>query len=465
MRVAIIGSAHLDILSTVSSHAETLDKPGELSIAYGGTGHNIALNLAALGHEVIFLTAMSASLISRSIVEAMRMEGVSRVLVDTRDDLPEAGFSAHIVGDDLISAVSSMPVGSVRLRPELLKQACAGVDAVIAECNLTVETLQDVGALCAEQGVPLYVAAVSEAKALKLSLTGPIATAAFLNEREMAYLVAQIGFDDGAALAAFLGCTLVETRSEKGLRIWPHDAATPMSFTPRRACARRRPGDHWLGAGDHLLAMTLHKHHASGISFALAAIGASRYVTARHGRKACHLGAENPLEDKLRSLMDKAHRDRLTGLLNRSGLEQVMEGLPQDTPISLVMIDIDHFKLVNDRHGHDAGDRILESIAQILVDGVRETDAVARWGGEEMVIILPHADLEDAVRIADRIRLAVEVAPLSPPVTISMGVAHGRSGSISELREMADQRLYEAKRRGRNRVVAHAEAISGDTAA
>jgi len=126
-----------------------------------------------------------------------------------------------------------------------------------------------------------------------------------------------------------------------------------------------------------------------------------------------------------------------------------------------VLADLDDFKAVNDRHGHPTGDEVLREFARTLKDCLREIDLAGRWGGEEFAVILPGTDLEGAMQLAERIREAlaarVIVSPLGErlSVTASFGVAEwGGSGSWSDLLAAADAALYEAKRKGKNRVEA-----------
>jgi diguanylate cyclase (GGDEF)-like protein len=165
------------------------------------------------------------------------------------------------------------------------------------------------------------------------------------------------------------------------------------------------------------------------------------------------------------SMKDMAIYDTLTQLYNRSYLGQVLEvefknSLLKKEPLSVIMVDIDHFKAINDRHGHDEGDRALIHIASLLKGSLRKYDIVARFGGEEFLVVLPKAMMKDAVVIAERIRKSVEVTPLSGGkekihLTISLGIASIPAvwpESKEELIKCADMALYEAKEKGRNRV-------------
>ena len=186
---------------------------------------------------------------------------------------------------------------------------------------------------------------------------------------------------------------------------------------------------------------------------------------ARHEAEA--LAAANAeLEALQAQLRDQADRDWLTGLHNRRYLARTIDGLSPQTapgPCSLAILDLDHFKSINDRFGHKAGDQVLVRVAALLHRVVRTSDVVARTGGEEFVIVMPDTEPGDAAACAERLREAIAAAPwhqLHPDlvVTASIGVASGPSAEgVGTLATLADQRLYAAKDAGRNRVALASE--------
>jgi diguanylate cyclase (GGDEF)-like protein len=154
--------------------------------------------------------------------------------------------------------------------------------------------------------------------------------------------------------------------------------------------------------------------------------------------------------------------DDLTGLWNRRHFMQHLQdeidrGRRYDQPFSLVMIDIDHFKQINDAHGHPVGDRVLADMGRLLRKLGRASDLIARYGGEEFVILMPMADAEHAVMAAERLRgmICEHIFPRRKKLTVSIGVASfPADGTVgTELVKRADAALYEAKRAGRNRTV------------
>jgi two-component system cell cycle response regulator len=157
-----------------------------------------------------------------------------------------------------------------------------------------------------------------------------------------------------------------------------------------------------------------------------------------------------------------AQTDGLTQLCNRRQTSatldsEVARSNRYGMPLSFVICDIDHFKLINDRFGHNTGDEVIRQVAGVLSSGIRSIDLAGRWGGEEFVLLLPSTTLDGAAVVAERLRAAVEA--LGPfergpdKVTVSVGVAeHERRRSAIELIERADKSLYRAKQQGRNRV-------------
>lgn len=164
------------------------------------------------------------------------------------------------------------------------------------------------------------------------------------------------------------------------------------------------------------------------------------------------------LHDKLGRLSEENITDPLSGLLNRRGLALGLERLQQQRlPFAVLALDIDHFKQINDRHGHALGDRVLQHLAGLMRDCSRSTDLLCRSGGEEFLMLLPQADAAVAMRVAERLRLSMASmpSPTGTAVTVSLGVAlwPGPPTPVAQVLKAADAALYEAKAQGRDRVV------------
>ena len=182
---------------------------------------------------------------------------------------------------------------------------------------------------------------------------------------------------------------------------------------------------------------------------------------------------ESPERSKLNSIFEElynlATKDQLTGAFNRRALDEalgheMLEAIRYQKPISVMMIDVDHFKQYNDTYGHQQGDEALRTVTSIIQKHTRNVDFAARYGGEEFIIVLPNTGVTAAVKVAERIRKDVEKTVIKAvnknlpegyeKVTISLGIAGADKWEKDgfEITHRADIALYEAKRLGRNRI-------------
>ena len=176
------------------------------------------------------------------------------------------------------------------------------------------------------------------------------------------------------------------------------------------------------------------------------------------------------LRQNLQLSLEMAITDPLTGLYNRRYMETHLATLVQRAtdrgrPISLLVIDIDYFKAVNDTHGHEAGDEVLREFGDRLIRNIRGIDLACRFGGEEFIVVMPDTDIDFAHLVAERLRREVAARPFAIhggtealDVTVSIGITglHGPDDTVDGLLRRADHALYRAKREGRNRVVSEA---------
>jgi diguanylate cyclase (GGDEF)-like protein len=171
---------------------------------------------------------------------------------------------------------------------------------------------------------------------------------------------------------------------------------------------------------------------------------------------------QSRVAERTQELERLAATDQLTGLANRRKLDELLvyeaaRANRHRHPLSIAIADVDHFKAVNDTHGHQAGDVVLIAVGHLLRAAIRETDTAGRWGGEEFLIVSPQVGLDGALQMAERLRerIAHATLPAVGSKTCSFGVAELRPGeTIEEMVRRADAALYRAKRSGRNRVVA-----------
>ena len=206
---------------------------------------------------------------------------------------------------------------------------------------------------------------------------------------------------------------------------------------------------------------------AAYVGMVVVVLLSSTFLTTRVQSTREHLRRQKAeLAQALEQIRQLATHDDLTGLLNRRAMLDRMQleqrrSLRSGSPLLIAQLDIDHFKVVNDTHGHAAGDLVLQSFADTVRRNVRDTDVLARWGGEEFVLLLCDTPAADAVDLMERLRQAVQAMQVPVPqgdgpitVTVSIGLArHTPADPLAGTLERADQALYAAKAGGRNRVV------------
>ncbi|MGC4011509.1 MAG: GGDEF domain-containing protein [Pseudomonas sp.] len=194
---------------------------------------------------------------------------------------------------------------------------------------------------------------------------------------------------------------------------------------------------------------TLHYINLATMLGIMAVLASTYYRLVRHSERRLH---------------ELACTDPLTQLRNRRFMMEVVQHEAAvfergGRPLSILLGDVDHFKRINDEHGHAVGDAVLRAIARVLREGVREVDHVARWGGEEFLVLLPGTELDEAQQVAERLRAAVQTlveveGRRELGLSITLGMAELQAGeSIEQALVRADRALYEGKQTGRNRVV------------
>ncbi|MCG7388908.1 MULTISPECIES: sensor domain-containing diguanylate cyclase [Pantoea] len=201
------------------------------------------------------------------------------------------------------------------------------------------------------------------------------------------------------------------------------------------------------------LARKARQMDAPGVSQELSAVHAW-YFEAAQVKRALLTGI-GLVQDKIGRLKSEVQTDPLTQLLNRRGLSAVLDFYQtMRQPFAVLALDIDHFKRVNDNWGHDVGDRVIQQVAETLSASARQSDVVCRNGGEEFLMLLPMTDIEEARRIAERIRVSIAAASLAEvgTITLSVGVAGWQDEAVSleQSLKQADAALYQAKNDGRN---------------
>ncbi|CAM3670847.1 putative diguanylate cyclase YdaM [Vibrio aerogenes CECT 7868] len=201
-----------------------------------------------------------------------------------------------------------------------------------------------------------------------------------------------------------------------------------------------------------------HNKSKSGQSFWV-----SSYIIPKYnddGEKIGYISVSTDITDK-KNLERYSEKDTLTGLFNRSKINRILDIEQQRTqrysiPFTLLLIDVDHFKAINDNYGHLIGDEVLKEVSNLFRFNIRQTDYVGRWGGEEFIVVCPQTEIEEGKYVAEKLCTLIAQFDFEKvgQVTVSIGVSVFESGSgLSQVLDSADQNLYEAKESGRNRVV------------
>lgn len=448
MKWLVAGSAHLDILGRPDSDAPYKDVVGEVSLEAGGTACNLAFGLRRLGQPVRLLTAWGLGPMERLMASHIASTGVD-LFADEVDGLPLAAFSAHLTVDgDLAKAVSKMPVDRHRFSTQRVEEALDGIACVIIEANLSPDTMCDIARAATSRGIPVFALAVSEHKVERLRPVLPLLSAAFMNAGECERLMKVTASADASEVAELVGTTLFVTHAERGAVAYLANGgrvrlpAKPLSDTRS-----------FMGLGDAFSVGVIDGLVRHQMDYKEAAAHAHLLVSEIAQSAACNAFSMHSLTRLVGDLYVSARDDELTGLLRRTSFEHEFRRFLDGGQNTLLLIDCDNFKRVNDTQGHPVGDEVLRNVAHVIRRSVRGVDLACRWGGDEFVVLLPRTRQEDAQIVAERIRKAAERADLHG-VTLSLGIASAPAGSpLDTLIARADVAMYSAKHAGRNAVV------------
>jgi diguanylate cyclase (GGDEF)-like protein len=467
--ILVAGSAHFDMMGQSLYRDDVIDCMGDVSIEVGGTGCNIAINLAQAGVKVRFLTAMNDSAFSSVIAKALTNNGVE-THVEIVKDLPTGGFLAHIdTRGEMVAAVSSTPVERVNFDEGTIAALLDEVTALVMDCNLGALAISRLTHFANDRDIPVYLAAVSEEKSLRIAAVSGKIKGIFLNRNEFDFFCIQAL---GKAMSACDAAKLIEsvllvTDGDRGSTLALPDGTVSHIPAPilQTKCS-------FLGMGDAMAAEIVRLHEITGLSLLDAALESTSLAASVGEIPHCHKGAAGALDNAIEQFQHHAEHDALTGVPNRRRIERdLLKGIARvvrgsSKAISVLMIDIDHFKSVNDTYGHNSGDQVIVAVAGAIQKCLREVDAVGRWGGEEFVVALPDTAIPEALMVAERIRSSIEASIVIPrQITVSVGCAEALPGaqvSMSELVGHADGALYRAKQDGLYRVCVAVEEQPGD---
>jgi len=444
------GSALVDVIASIEVANPPINNLGRTTIAFGGCAYNMAINLSGFGAPSCFMTALNNGTFSQLIQQKLTKTGVRQHIL-TVPDLGDAIYTGIFQDGEMINAVSATHTHTVNFTDSFVSRGLNGAQVVLATCCLSIDTLNLLVTLANDKNIPVYLAAISTYEAPRLLEIKGAITACFMNLDEFRALLEASQTKNGQELAKRLNTTCIITKGADGVEIF-----SPDSHHQQRGPIMAVEGN-TLGAGDLFMAATVFAIHTLKKPLSEAIQHAFTEVGKILQRDDANIASDNLLQGDISAIITAAERDKLTQALNRHGLERKLADLKPNSSVFLAVIDIDHFKKINDTYGHTTGDEVLQAVSQVLNQNCRQDDIIGRWGGEEFVCIL-HAKTQDqALQVTERIRLAIsqlQLNSLTTPPTVSIGLCQMQRKSLfMQVLQKADEALYQAKKSGRNKVI------------
>ena len=435
----------IGIFGAIGWHTIAKTDSGTMDMVINGAGYDLALAFAALQVQTSFASCVSEGKTS----ELMRMDLAEHGLVDLLLREPELPFTGSVAwyehGHERI--MRAHPAFNATYPETYLDNLIKKSDLLVCELGFTVNTLDVLNTLAVEKGIPILWIARSKSDWQKIEdhpawqvhnlFASPHAYEDWSNHINKMPGLEKTGF-----------ATI--TTSANMLMVWQDDAHAMLPI------AAETPHPEYRFS--NVVASIVNEMTAWGVPLYDAANNCSG--TFQDWVDLQDTGGAD-LERKVATFYKKVENlehDALTGLLSRGAAEKILASKQLDLPLSMILVDVDHFKRVNDTLGHHIGDEVLRAVAHKIARETRDKDVAVRWGGEEFVILLPGCPESRAVSIAERIRLAMhQVRTELGHVTASFGVAERLSEPNLEPLDAwfvrVDTRLYTAKKTGRDQVV------------
>ena len=444
------GSVNIDVIAESNQDPSAVYKKGKIGINFGGGGHNAAINLKELGCDVSLLTALNDSAMTNLALAHVESHGITPH-VHITNTLEDSIFVGLFHQGTLQNAISSSALEKANFPDDFLYRSFKGKDAILTTAVFSEEMLHKLSRLAEEKKIPFFVNVTSEAHAHKIAGI-PYITCAFMNMREAKKLQQVMDASTLHEMAEEVGHELVVLKGKSAVC-----HLKPKNRTINHNIEALEVTGNTLGIGDLLVCnlVTSYAKHGS-FNFHSCRERAPEILECTYG----HLGHTNPLKLSIKQETQKADADTLTGVLNRRGVHKFVERKASaHGKLSALLLDIDHFKKVNDTYGHDVGDNVIRSVSEQLKRFTRASDALSRWGGEEFLLLLPGLGTSAAYNLAERIRSQIEASEIEGvdhPITISIGLAErDDEEDFMTLVKHADIALYEAKDKGRNQVICY----------
>ena len=444
--VFVAGNACIEILSSGTHKNGTKSQLGHTHFGFGGTALNLAVNCIHKGLDVVYMGAFKESPLTGMVKAELAEQGVR---LHTKHIKTEEVASSNTVLDTL--SVLTLPPYKEALSTKFIERGLNNASAVLMDCALPLSTLESIVHLAQQNNIPLFIVEPHDMLAEKLlHLKKGVFEEVFLSEESASYLQGKADCYSHGQLAKHLDTRLIVTEGLKNISVCDGDNEKILKHTMRKCKGNTH------GLTEFVAAVCVEQsfqdtHYEFALKVALN--DAHQIVDSLHP----NIGRNYSLEKNIEKLISKAQLDHLTQICNRDGIFAYYERIqPDEKDVTVIMIDIDHFKSVNDTYGHKVGDEALVQVAEILSECVRNVDLIGRWGGEEFVGIIK-APPKVAQNVAERMRASVESATfdnIPNGATISVGVASlHKYEELDIVLERADIALYEAKQTGRNKIV------------
>ncbi|MFK5947527.1 MAG: PfkB family carbohydrate kinase [Methylococcales bacterium] len=447
----VCGTAVVDVIANIETFNPPFDHVGPINIEFGGCAYNMAINLQMLGTPTTFFSAMSNSPFSKLCVNQLQQNNV-RTAVKFIDGLPDSVYAGIFHNGEQTTAVSTSSIENIKFRREDYQSIVESSYCVIITCDISIDVINEIVALANTNKIPVFISGISKNKALIIpQIIGHI-DYCFLNSEEMDHLCnTYFQTNDWILVSEKLDTAFIVMMGQKGVAIVSASGREVHTTDSIAITGNTR------GAGELLMSCVVNHHifqnmdiHSSiELSFGL--------MDEIFNKSHANLGTDKSFATNIESVFNTAQVDELTGAYNRHGLESVYSSFTEQDMVYILIIDIDHFKDVNDTFGHDVGDIILKETANIVTSTLREQDVFARWGGEEFICLIRADSIDGASRLSQRIRENVELNTFSAidrKITISGGISKiDINRTLSEGVAISDKLLYEAKESGRNKIL------------
>lgn len=454
----VCGSVHINIIAKARKQISAIKKSGSVIFDIGGTANNIAIAAKKLGLPVRILTSLPKISPYSDIISNHLSAHKIEQFIQHEKGLSDAAFCAHFDEDGHIaSIISSNPIETVKFNRNIYESAMKDVDCCIIDSSLSTETIICLARYANLKNIPVFACVSSEETSERFVGIDVQFSGVFSNRAEMNKMAACLGVDPTPeAISRNFECPAIITRGGEGAVLARPDSNEGTHFMATDMGSSSDKD--YMGAGDILAAHTvvhsLYGKRSLNDALSIAMNAAEEEAINRH----IDLNEDGGRVGRaIQEINNAAALDHLTKLPNRATAVKKMQQLTnQESDFFVALVDIDHFKRVNDTFGHDAGDEALVLVAEAMSLSMREGDFCARWGGEEFLCIIDRGicGKEDARLAMERTREAVSSIKWEfGQLTVSIGITSVFDGFERAIKR-ADEAMYMSKKNGRNRTTA-----------